>query len=203
MNGPARGSVIRWLPRLLALVGLVCLGWVGLVTLQAVRYDRRQRATWEQERAAASSSGATIIADASSAVSYGGVIGILDIPRLGFSELVAEGDGDDVLRVAIGHLPDTPLPWQPGNSAIAGHRDGHFRPLKDIRVGDRIRLATRQGDLDYVLRETRIVAPDDLSVLRPTGTRTLTLITCYPFSFIGKAPKRFIIVADAVDRVSP
>jgi LPXTG-site transpeptidase (sortase) family protein len=184
----------------LALIGIACLGWVGLVRLQASRFDRQHRAAWAQERAAASSAGpaAPIAVDPNGAVAYGSVIGILDIPRLGFSELVAEGDGDDILRVAIGHLPDTPLPWQPGNSAIAGHRDGRFRPLKEIKVGDRIRLATRHGDLDYVLRETRIVTPEDVSVLRPTNGRTLTLITCYPFSFVGKAPKRFVIFADAI-----
>jgi len=191
--------VFRWLPGLLAAVGIACLGWVGIAHLQAFRYDRHQRATWVQERAVAPGAGPSL-SDPNEAIAYGSVIGILDIPRLGFSELVAEGDGDDILQVAIGHLPDTPLPWQPGNSAVAGHRDGRFRPLKDIRVGDRVRLSTRHGDLDYVLRETRIVTPDDLSVLRPTDARTLTLITCYPFTFVGKAPKRFVIVAAAVDR---
>jgi sortase A len=103
------------------------------------------------------------------------------------------------LRVAIGHLPDTPFPWQAGNSAFAGHRDGKFRPLKDIKIGDRITLATRTGDLHYVLRGTKIVDPDDLSVLEPTPTRTLTLITCYPFTYVGNAPRRFVLQAEAVE----
>jgi LPXTG-site transpeptidase (sortase) family protein len=132
-------------------------------------------------------------------LSKDGLIGLLEIPRLGFSEIVVHGDDEDTLRVAVGHLPDTPLPWQQGNSAFAGHRDGRFRPLKDIRIGDRITLATRQGNLHYVLRHTKIVSPDDLSVLAPTDTRTLTLITCYPFSYVGKAPKRFILEAEAIE----
>jgi sortase A len=153
---------------------------------------------WNEERAAAADRAAPEAPPAGDArPAPGSVIGILEIPRLGFSEIVAEGDSDDVLRVAIGHLPDTPLPWQPGNSAIAGHRDQHFRPLANVRVGDRIRLSTRQGDFTYRLREIRIVLPTDLSVLEPTSERQLTLITCYPFTFIGKAPKRFVMLAEA------
>jgi sortase A len=166
--------------------------------MQAALFARQQRMLWNEERAAAADRGAPEAPPAGDArPAVGSVIGILEIPRLGFSEIVAEGDSDDVLRVAIGHLPDTPLPWQPGNSAIAGHRDQHFRPLANVRVGDRIRLSTRQGDFTYRLREIRIVLPTDLSVLEPTSERQLTLITCYPFTFIGKAPKRFVMLAEA------
>jgi sortase A len=170
-----------------------------LAQVQALRFDREQRAALSEQSRSADEATARVADAGPSAPLYGAAIGILDIPRLGFSEIVAEGDGDDVLRVAIGHLPDTPLPWESGNSAIAGHRDGRFRPLKNIEVGDRIRLATRHGTFEYVLRETRIVLPNDLSVLEPTDRRTLTLITCYPFSFVGRAPKRFVIKAEAVE----
>jgi sortase A len=111
---------------------------------------------------------------------------------------ILSGDGEDVLDVAIGHLPDTPKPWEPGNSALAAHRDGLFRPLRRIRVGDEIVIRSDQGRQTYRVRQTKIVTPDDLSVLQPTSTQTLTLITCYPFNFVGSAPKRFIVHAERI-----
>jgi sortase A len=110
------------------------------------------------------------------------------------------GDDEATLDLAVGHLPDTPRPWEPGNSAMAAHRDGLFRPLRRIKVGDELRVRTRHGDFTYRVRETKIVMPDDLSVLEPTANATVTLITCYPFDFIGHAPKRFIVHADRVGR---
>jgi sortase A len=192
-------NLLPSLQRLAIAVGVSCLAWVGVVSLRAEIYDREQRNQFEQQRTAAAASPNAGTPRYPSTAARGSVIGLLEIPRLGFSDLVVHGDDDSTLSVAIGHLPDTPLPWQAGNSALAGHRDGKFRPLKDIKVGDRITLATRQGNLHYVLRETKIVTPDDLSVLTPTDTRTLTLITCYPFSYVGKAPKRFILKAEAIE----
>ncbi len=127
------------------------------------------------------------------------VMALLDIPRLKLSSAVISGDDAEVLDVAVGHLPDTPKPWEGGNSALAAHRDGLFRPLRRIRVGDELRVRSQHGEFMYRVRETKIVAPDDLSVLAPTDTPSLTLITCYPFNFIGSAPKRFIVHADRVD----
>jgi sortase A len=92
------------------------------------------------------------------------------------------------------------LPWEQGNSALAGHRDTFFRGLRGIRVGDDMRVLTAYGDFTYQVKRTVIVMPDDLSVLAPTSQPTLTLVTCYPFSFIGHAPKRFIVQAERVDR---
>jgi sortase A len=178
-------------------LGVACLAWAGVVTLKAELQNRQQRHVFEVQRSSAVATDASALPPSTMEPSNG-LIGLLEIPALGFSEIVMHGDDDDTLTLAIGHLPDTPLPWQQGNSALAGHRDGRFRPLKDIRIGDRITIATQQGTLHYVLRETKIVAPDDLSVLAPTATRTLTLITCYPFTYVGRAPKRFILKADAV-----
>ena len=127
-----------------------------------------------------------------------GMLGILDIPRLGISSPVMSGDDDKTLDVAIGHLPDTPKPWERGNSAIAAHRDGLFKPLKNIRVGDDLRVRTLHGELIYEVRELKIVKPTDLSVLEPTGSNTLTLITCHPFDYVGNAPNRFIVRAQRV-----
>jgi LPXTG-site transpeptidase (sortase) family protein len=187
-SGRSEPGPLRMLRVTLMAVGFTCLGWVAFVTLDAAFFDWRARSAF-----------AASAADSNERVARQGVIGILEIPRLGFSEVVAAGDSDGTLRVAVGHLPDTPLPWQPGNSALAGHRDGRFRALKDAKIGDAIRLETHRGVLDYVLRATHIVNPDDLWVLNPTSTRTLTLITCYPFSYVGAAPKRFVLMAEAGD----
>lgn len=128
-------------------------------------------------------------------------IGTLQILRVGLSGVVVEGDDDSVLDRAIGHLPDTPLPWHDGNSALAAHRDALFRPLRDVRAGDVLRLETPHGDFDYRVRETFIVKPEDLWVLDATDRPMLTLISCYPFDFIGHAPDRFIVRADRIPTV--
>lgn len=200
MSNIEQGSVWRVLQCSALTAAAVCLLWAGTGVLRAELFDRQHRPQFEDEarRSRDEAPNATL----PGATAPGDVIGVLEIPRLGFSELVVHGDDDNILDVAIGHLPDTPLPWHPGNSAMAGHRDGHFRPLKDVRQGDVITIQTRRGTLRYVLRSTKIVMPDDLSVLAPTESRTLTLITCYPFSYIGNAPQRFIITAEAADAQS-
>ena len=126
------------------------------------------------------------------------MIGLLEIPRLRLSTAVLSGDDPKTLDLGPGHLPDTPRPWEPGNSAIAAHRDQHFRPLKNVRVGDEVRVRTTHGDFTYKVRQIKIVTPKDISVLKPTGTDSLTLITCYPFNYIGSAPRRYVVRADRV-----
>jgi sortase A len=101
------------------------------------------------------------------------------------------------LRSAVGHVPETALPGEPGNAAFAGHRDTFFRKLRHVRKGDRIVVTTPDGVYDYVVRETRVVPPSDVSVLEPTAEQSLTLVTCYPFDYIGSAPERFIVRATA------
>jgi LPXTG-site transpeptidase (sortase) family protein len=130
---------------------------------------------------------------------FGEALGLLEIPRLGLSAPVVEGDDNAALRGAAGHLPDTPHPWENGNSAIAAHRDGLFRPLRHIRVGDEVRVQTSHGSIRYKVTDTHIVQPTDLSVLQPAAGPTLTLITCYPFYYVGSAPQRFIVHADRVN----
>ena len=179
----------KWVQRALVVVAVVCFAWVGAAAARGMVFDREARRTLSDPPIVAAP-----------VPRLGDPIGILEIPRLGVSEIVAEGDTDEILGVAIGHLPDTPLPWEPGRSAIAGHRDGHFRPLKDIRQGDRIYLKARHVNLEYEVERTLIVTPDDLSVLTPTPDSYLTLVTCYPFSYVGRAPQRFVIHARAVGR---
>lgn len=128
-------------------------------------------------------------------IEAGGLIGALDIPRLGLSSVVVEGDDDGTLKVAVGHLPDTPMPWEEGNAALAGHRDTFFRALKDVRVGDEIALQTVHGTLRYRVSRTLVVDPGDLWVLDPSPASPLTLVTCFPFPYVDRAPQRFVVHA--------
>jgi len=167
--------------------GLGCLGMYAYETVEARRFQAEQTAAFER----------SVKAELRPRVVRSGLIGMLDVPRLQLSTPVIEGDDSRTLKRAVGHLPDTPMPWDAGNSAIAGHRDGLFRPLKDVKVGDEIRFRTTRDVFRYRVTKTSIVMPDDLSVLAPqSDPATLTLITCYPFYYIGAAPKRFVIHAD-------
>lgn len=188
-------AVRRWIARLLIAAGAGLLLWVGAQPLVTASYRHQYETTLESLRASAR---AEPRRTAPVALFPGDAVGVLEIVRIGLSGAVAEGDGTGVLAHAIGHLPDTPLPWESGNSALAAHRDALFRPLKDIRSGDLLRLSTPYGDFDYRVRETLIVAPEDLWVLDPTPVTMLTLISCYPFDYIGPAPERFIVRAERI-----
>jgi sortase A len=128
----------------------------------------------------------------------GGVIGLLDIPRLGISVMVVEGAGSTALRRAAGHISGTALPGQPGNVAISAHRDTFFRPLRNIRQDDVITVTTLLGEYRYRVVSTKVVSPFDVAVLDPSRDEILTLVTCYPFYFVGSAPERFIVRATRV-----
>jgi sortase A len=127
-------------------------------------------------------------------------IGKINIPRLGISAILKEGVGQRTLNLAVGHIPSTALPGQPGNVGVAAHRDNLFRGLKDIRQDDSITLATLDNTWVYRVVSIKVVDPTDISVLDATvGENTLTLVTCYPFYFVGNAPQRFIVRALQVD----
>lgn len=128
-----------------------------------------------------------------------GLIGRIVIKRLQLSAIVKEGLDARTLRRAVGHVPGTALPGEAGNVALAGHRDTFFRPLRDVRVGDRVELETPRATFTYQVESIRIVRPSDVEVLDPTPYPALTLITCYPFNYVGKAPKRFIVRARQLD----
>jgi sortase A len=132
-----------------------------------------------------------------------GLIGRLDIPRLGLSVIVIEGVRAATLRRAVGHIPGTALPGQQGNVGISGHRDTFFRPLRNIRRDDTVTLTTLLGEFRYRVVSTSIVRPDNIAVLNPTENQVLTLVTCYPFYFVGPAPSRFIVRAERVADTSP
>jgi sortase A len=125
----------------------------------------------------------------------GGVIGRIEIPRLNVSAMILEGTDPRVLRVAVGHIPGTALPGVGGNVALAAHRDTIFRPLQGVKAGDGIVMTTSYGKFRYVVDATEIVNPTDVRVLHAASRAELTLVTCYPFTYIGAAPQRFIVHA--------
>ena len=188
----------RLLARLLIAGGALALAWVGFQFAATAWYQRQTEAALESLRHAP----ATEPRPTPDRLNVGEPIGTLEIARLGLTGIVVEGDQDAVLDRAIGHLPDTPLPWREGNSALAAHRDAIFRPLKGVRLGDVLRLKTPHGDFDYRVSETLIVKPEDVWVLDPTPVTTLTLISCWPFNYIGHAPERFIVRAVRIPTVS-
>jgi sortase A len=123
------------------------------------------------------------------------LVGRLSIPRLRLTAMVREGDGESTLSLAAGHIPGTALPGQKGNVGVAGHRDAIFRGLREIRKDDVIQFETVEGSHLYQVENTEIVKPSEVSVLRPGKHAELTLVTCYPFYYVGSAPDRFIVKA--------
>ena len=124
---------------------------------------------------------------------YGGMVGRVEIPRLHLSAVVFEGTDDPILAMGVGHLTGSALPGRKGNVVLAGHRDSVFRALRNIQGGDEVRVTTSYGVRTYKVSSTEIINPTQVSVLEPTPSPTLTLVTCYPFYFVGHAPKRFIV----------
>jgi sortase A len=129
------------------------------------------------------------------AIHRGDPVGELAIPRLHLSLIVFEGDDARILKLGAGHIPGTALPPGSGNIAIAAHRDTFFRPLRHIHQNDEITLRTPLGSLQYRVTQTQIVPPSDIRVLAPAPGRDLTLVTCYPFYYVGNAPLRFVVHA--------
>lgn len=186
-----RLKLMRTASRLLVLAGALAVGSALYTYASAKVYQVR-----EHDRLR---SGGVAFSTPENAVhrviSEGSAIGELRIDRLGVSVVIAEGDSDPVLDRAVGHLRDTPLPGDPGNVVIAGHRDTFFRPLRKIQAGDIISIVTPGAQFTYRVQWTRVVPPSSIDVLAPTIEDTLTLVTCYPFEFIGRAPTRFVVSA--------
>jgi sortase A len=123
------------------------------------------------------------------------VLAILRIPRSHLQVPVLEGTGGLSLNRGVGHISGTPRPGQQGNIGIAGHRDGFFRLLRFVGIGDFIELESPGRILTYRVNQLRIVNPGDVEVLSPREVSSVTLITCYPFNFIGSAPRRYVVEA--------
>jgi sortase A len=192
---PRRGLV--WLERLLLGIAVASLGYVACVSAEAYLYQAYE--TRELDAILASAPPRLPGDEAKAAPrprpANGAMIGRVEIPRLGVSVVVRAGSDARTLQLAVGHIGGTALPGEKGNVGLAGHRDTFFRRLKDIRPDDEIRVTTPQGVFTYRVERTVVVQPDDVWVLDPTDGPTLTLVTCYPFTYFGSAPQRFIVRA--------
>jgi sortase A len=128
----------------------------------------------------------------------GAILGKVEIGRLNLSAVVREGVDAQTLSTSVGHVPSSAMPGHSGNFALAAHRDTLFRPLRNIKQNDLITFRSLMRTFTYKVEDTRIVKPTDVGVLRSDGHDSLTLITCYPFYYIGSAPERFIVQARLV-----
>jgi len=188
----------RILAVVLVAIGLCSIAWWGYQRTSAHAFQREQTVAFTKSIPRPAPRTASSAVPSATIVPPHGPVGRLDIPRVHLSVMILEGDDEATLAQAVGHLPDTVMPWEPGNSAVAGHRDTFFRPLKDVKEGDEIRVTTPEGPLVYRITDKKITTPDDVQVLAPTTNQVLTLVTCYPFYYIGSAPKRMIIRAERV-----
>jgi sortase A len=201
-----RKDYLRRMSCLCLATGLLALGYCAFVYTDAIMFQvergrRLSRALAAQQLGldpAQRNQGLTRGRLIRTATKQGALLGRLEIPRLGISAIVVEGDNSATLRHAIGHIPGTALPGDPGNVGIAGHRDTFFRALKRIEPGDRIVLTTFAGVYEYRADSSSVVSPDAAGVLAPTQQPQLTLVTCYPFRYVGPAPNRFIVRARLV-----
>jgi sortase A len=200
------------------MLATICLGIYGYVYLERILYQTYEG--WSFDRTTARSPSpfaqyheATMVGDVvsgpprsmppSEAVFPTSIVGRLSVPRLHLSAMVREGIDGKTLQLAVGHIPSTALPGQAGNVGVAGHRDTFFRGLKDLRATDEIQFSTSTGTFSYEVESLMVVEPDNVEVLAASTTNTLTMVTCYPFSYIGNAPKRFIVKARQVSPQTP
>lgn len=179
----------RWTQCLLFATAAILLGYCAVVSADTWVFQHRESGNLDRQLKAPPVPGPVAVAPE-------GLIGRLEIPRFGLSVMLLEGVDTTTLRRAVGHIPGTALPGRPGNVALSGHRDTFFRPLRNIRENDIIAVTTLEGEYRYRVLSTRIVAPDDVEVLSGGAGEILTLITCYPFYFVGAAPDRFIVRAE-------
>jgi sortase A len=183
-----------WIGSALLVAGAIALGWCAWVWHEASVAQSQAKRRLERKSSAHAPAPPAAIPN----LHRGDVIAELVIPRLRLSVMVLEGDDTGILRIAAGHIPGTALPQQSGNIGIAAHRDTFFRPLRMIRPNDVIDLRTPAGLSRFAVHDVEIVPPADTEVLSPAPGRDLTLVTCYPFFYIGSAPQRFIVHAQRI-----
>lgn len=175
------------------LAGLAALTWCGVSLVRTYLYQAQSAAALDREILSR-----PVKAIMGSAPEEGALLGNISIPRIGVSSVILEGTGNKTLALSVGHISGTALPGGEGNVALAGHRDTLFRGLRNIRERDDIMLTTSTGTQLYEVESARVVSPEDVYVLNDVGRPLLTLVTCYPFYYVGPAPKRFIVQAHRV-----
>lgn len=206
---------------ILLAVGFLCLTWAGYMTARSIASNSWQnygfdealagrqpslagylKYLWHGDKAPTRAEGEQPALEGGSPPPSRGtrkkyrpddLIGRIEIPRLKVNAVVKEGANSKTLSRAVGHVPYTALPGEQGNVGVAAHRDTYFRGLRNVRHGDVIRVTTDEGVYLYEVDALKIVWPKNVEVLHPTPDRRITLVTCYPFNYVGSAPKRFIV----------
>ena len=191
-----QANILRWTERGLYVGGVTLLVlWLAWTLDSAVFQDRLARRLDELwPRTSAGLLGHEADATRAEARSSG-LVGRIEIPRLGLSAMIVEGTTGRALRRGVGHVGPTAFPGEAGNVALAGHRDTFFRRLRNVAKGDSIRIATPDGVFQYRVESMMVVDSDRSDLLRATPAPVLTLVTCYPFDWIGPAPRRFVVRA--------
>jgi sortase A len=184
------GRLLTWLERSLSIGGLALLGFCAFAYVDQWIYQELNGIALQGE-----ASGAASRLEARTDYAEGQSMGWIEIPRLGISAIVAHGNDTRTLMRAVGHIPGTAFPGDTGNVGLAAHRDTFFRELESIESSDRIRLVMPRQTLDYQVVDVSVVRPSRIDVLAPTSESSLTLVTCYPFQYIGPAPYRFVVRA--------
>ena len=213
---PTRGrTLLRWSGYFFSAIGIVTLGYCGFVLLDAWLFQSYQSWRFQQalkgSRPSAGSgehaerppprpapADAHRVRAESAGTADDALLGRIEISTVGVAAMIMEGTDAKTLRTAVGHIAGTSLPGEPGNVAIAGHRDTFFRELRNIHKDDEITLTTLSGSYRYRVDSTQVVEPEDTEVLDDSADAILTLVTCYPFYFVGPAPKRFIVRAHRI-----
>ncbi len=191
-------SPARALEAGLWLVAFLCLACVVTWKVEARQADRAANAIVEHTAQTQGEASGQASDASDSATRAGTVIGRLSISQLKFSVPVLESYDPATLKRGVGHVPGTAVPGGLGNLVLAGHRDTFFRPLRFVRPGMDIQVATGAGRWSYLIDRTEVVTPDQVSILDVGDRPEMTLITCYPFDYIGAAPKRFIVHAHLI-----
>jgi sortase A len=186
-----RARILRAAYYILLAGGAFGLGYAGYAIVDADTYQAIEQSKFQSVSPS----------EARHPLIEGGAIGEMEVPRLGLKAIFVQGDSPRILRRAVGHISGTALPGEWGNVVLTGHRDTFFRPLRNIRQGDAITVTTVEGDFQYQVESVAVVPPSDVQVLQPSSQRTLTLITCFPFYYVGPAPKRFIVHARQIGRL--
>src|ERR1700730_3807260 len=179
-----RHPYLRRLEHFFWLAGGLAAGWFVLASLGIISFQVTQAKRLEALQQS--------YAPVGSNLQPGDPFGKISIPRIGLSAMIAEGDDESTLRQAVGHIPGTAAPWGAGNVALAGHRDTFFRGLSRVRLDDVIVLETPQGTYRYQVVRITVVDPRHVEFLR-TSESDLTLVTCYPFHYVGPAPQRYVV----------
>ena len=190
MTRTTRRQSLKWGSSVLVAFGLIALIWDGASLARMYLYQEQSTATLDHENLLR-----PVKTMLDSVPKAGALLGSISIPRLRVSSVIVEGTDDHILTLSVGHIPGTAVPGREGNVALAGHRDTFFRGLRNIRNRDEIVLTTSDGTHLYEVESTRVVWPDDVDVLNDVGRPLLTLVTCYPFYYVGSAPKRFVVQA--------